>query len=122
MYDKIYVDSSPKGRVAMEKKKFEGILICSDIDGTVFYHEPVLDRRYVPENSCRAIKYFQDNGGRFTFATGRFPQFSAKELLQYVIPNAVDKVKAAAHRGTKMTCREGALEEIIGDFEREFVK
>ena len=72
----------------MEKKKFDGILICSDIDGTVFYHEPRHERGYVPENVCKAIKYFQDNGGRFTLATGRFPHFSAKSLSEYLIPNA----------------------------------
>ena len=72
----------------MTKKKFEGILICSDIDGTLFYQYPGMERGLIPENACRAIKYFQENGGRFTLATGRFPQYSAKALSQYLIPNA----------------------------------
>ena len=40
--------------------KFDGILICSDWDGTLFTGE------CVPEDSVRAIKYFQDNG-RFDY-------------------------------------------------------
>jgi len=45
--------------------KFDGYLICSDLDGTFC----------CGENSIRinteAIQYFIKNGGRFTFATGR---------------------------------------------------
>ncbi len=44
--------------------KFDGILICSDADGT-FCGENTIE-----ENS-RAVRYFTENGGRFTFATGR---------------------------------------------------
>ena len=46
--------------------KFDGWLICSDFDGTIY-----VDKALSDEN-CRAVKYFQDNGGRFTFASGRF--------------------------------------------------
>ena len=49
--------------------KFDGILICTDCDGTLTDGEG----RISAENA-RAIKYFQDNGGRFTLATGRFPR------------------------------------------------
>ena len=72
----------------MNTKKFEGILLCSDIDGTLFYYDPELKDGYVPENVCRAIRYFQENGGRFTLATGRFPLYAATALTQYVTPNA----------------------------------
>ena len=72
----------------MASKKFEGILICSDIDGTLFYQHPGQEKGYVPENSCRAVKYFQDNGGRFTLATGRFPGYAERNLMQYFKPNA----------------------------------
>ena len=72
----------------MDKKIFDGILICSDIDGTIFYQFPGTERGLVPENACRAIRYFQENGGRFTLATGRLPQYSSTALPQYLIPNA----------------------------------
>lgn len=44
--------------------KFDGILICSDVDGTFRGNNTI-------EENSRAVKYFTDNGGRFTFATGR---------------------------------------------------
>lgn len=45
--------------------RFDGILICSDIDGTLAF------RRDVPAKNLDAIAYFQSRGGRFTVATGR---------------------------------------------------
>ena len=72
----------------MEKKKFDGILICSDIDSTLLYHLPGRETAYVPERTIEAIKYFQENGGRFTLATGRFPKFASNNLRQYITPNA----------------------------------
>lgn len=41
--------------------KFDGILICSDIDGTF----------KIAEENIEAVRYFTENGGRFTFVTGR---------------------------------------------------
>ena len=49
--------------------KFDGILICTDLDGT-FLHEA----RASKEN-CDAISYFQKNGGWFTVCTGRSHKF-----------------------------------------------
>lgn len=46
-------------------KKFGGILICSDIDGTFNGDENV-----IAEN-IKAVEYFKSHGGRFTFCTGR---------------------------------------------------
>ena len=60
--------------------KFDGILICSDWDGTLFTGE------CVPEESKRAIKYFQENGGKFTLCSGR-PPFYIKEMLESIHPN-----------------------------------
>jgi len=45
---------------------FDGIIIVSDIDGTFLGK----NSRLVPEN-LEKIRYFQENGGRFTIATGR---------------------------------------------------
>lgn len=49
--------------------KFENCLIASDYDGT-FY----ADDGSVPQNNINAIRYFIDNGGRFTVSTGRVAQ------------------------------------------------
>ena len=51
-------------------KKFENILIASDLDGTFFG-----SKTHLVERNLEKIKYFCDNGGRFTFATGRLPLF-----------------------------------------------
>ena len=48
--------------------KFSGYLICTDCDGTLTY-EP----GKVSDVNAEAIKYFQNEGGLFTLATGRFP-------------------------------------------------
>ncbi len=45
---------------------FDGIIIVSDIDGTFLGK----NSRLVPENLDK-IRYFQENGGQFTIATGR---------------------------------------------------
>ena len=50
----------------MKNKKFDGLIIVSDMDGTFLG----LGARVIPEN-IQAIEYFKENGGRFTFATGR---------------------------------------------------
>ena len=60
--------------------KFDGILICTDLDGT-FLHQAKAS-----EENCRAIKYFQDNGGYFTVCTGRSHKF-VTEFENYK-PNA----------------------------------
>ena len=49
--------------------KFDGILICSDFDGTLFSgHE-------ISKENVEAIRYFQENGGYFTITSGRYPAF-----------------------------------------------
>ena len=49
--------------------KFDGILICSDFDGTLFTGSSI------SEENASAIRYFQENGGRFTITSGRYPAF-----------------------------------------------
>ena len=49
--------------------KFDSILLCSDFDMTMGIGGVV-----TPDN-CKAITYFQENGGRFTIISGRHPQF-----------------------------------------------
>lgn len=62
--------------------KFDGILLCSDLDDTLLTD----DKRISTENK-QAIEYFMDNGGFFTFATGRVPD-GARLMLRYIMPNA----------------------------------
>ncbi len=50
-------------------KKFEGILFCTDIDGTL-----VNSQNVISEENKKAIRYFMDNGGYFTACTGRQPR------------------------------------------------
>lgn len=46
--------------------KFDGWLICSDFDGTIYVDHALSDE------NCAAVRYFQESGGKFTFASGRF--------------------------------------------------
>lgn len=63
-------------------KKFEGILLATDLDGTL-----LRDDKSVSEENRLAIEYFKENGGRFTFITGRTPMAVAS-LCKTVTPNA----------------------------------
>ena len=86
-------------------KKFENIFIASDLDGTFFG-----SRTNLVERNLERIKYFCDNGGRFTFATGRLPLFIKKP-----IPSPEDIVNFPAVMGNG-TClfdyqRQIAVEE-----------
>lgn len=63
-------------------QKFDGILLCTDLDDTLL----TSDKR-VSEENVRALKYFMDNGGKYTFATGRVPK-GAKLIRRYIEPNA----------------------------------
>ena len=47
---------------------FDGYLICSDFDGTFFGSQDLSE-------NIEAIKHFTENGGKFTFATGRGAEF-----------------------------------------------
>ena len=47
-------------------KKFDGMLILSDMDGTLLDSE-----KKISEENVKAIQYFVDNGGKFSLATGR---------------------------------------------------
>ena len=45
---------------------FDGILILSDLDGTLLNSSAEISQRNID-----TVKYFMDNGGKFSFATGR---------------------------------------------------
>ena len=63
-------------------KKFEGILICTDLDGTLLNSEHTVSRENID-----AIEHFKAEGGIFTFITGRMPYFAA-DIYDTVKPNA----------------------------------
>lgn len=79
--------------------KFDGVLLCSDIDATL------LLRGELPEENQKAIKYFQENGGRFTLCTGRLFDFMDK-YSHLVKPNA----PFIAMNGTLIVDRETGKE------------
>ena len=51
--------------------KFDGILICTDLDGTLYRND-----KTISEENKAAIEYFKSEGGCFTFITGRLPYYS----------------------------------------------
>ena len=63
-------------------KKFDGILICTDLDGTLLNSE-----KRVSKENTDAIEYFKSEGGYFTFITGRMP-FFVDAMYNAVKPNA----------------------------------
>ena len=63
-------------------KKFDGILLCTDLDGTLLRND-----KSISKENLDAIEYFKSEGGYFTFITGRMPYFS-EEIYQKVKPNA----------------------------------
>ena len=63
-------------------KKFEGILFCTDLDGTLYD-----DNKNVSRKNLEAIEYFKSEGGTFTFITGRVPKTS-KSICEIINPNA----------------------------------
>lgn len=63
-------------------KKFEGILFCTDLDGTLYR-----DDKSVSRENLDAIEYFKSEGGLFTFITGR-PPVTAVDICNRIHPNA----------------------------------
>lgn len=61
--------------------KFDGILICTDLDGTLFKNDKTISN----ENK-QAIEYFKREGGYFTFITGRMP-YHTEKAYNTISPN-----------------------------------
>ena len=62
--------------------KFDGVLICTDLDGTLLKNDKTISGENV-----EAIEYFKREGGYFTFVTGRMP-FFVTYVFDTVKPNA----------------------------------
>lgn len=63
-------------------KKFDGILICTDLDGTLLKNDKSISKK-----NLDAIEYFKSEGGYFTFITGRPPVIAGK-ICDVITPNA----------------------------------
>lgn len=85
--------------------KFKDVIIASDMDGTYFGKTVHLVQRNV-----EAVKYFCENGGHFTFATGRIPIFIRAHMER---PSDYINLPAVMGNGTCLYDfeREEAIEE-----------
>ena len=61
--------------------KFDGILICTDLDGTLLRKD-----KTISQENLSAIEYFKSVGGYFTFITGRMPYY-AMDTCNAIKPN-----------------------------------
>ena len=62
--------------------KFDGILICTDLDGTLYKSD-----KSISKENKDAVEYFMKEGGYFTFITGRLPYYSTDAYFT-IRPNA----------------------------------
>lgn len=61
--------------------KFDRILICTDLDGTLLKNDKTISKENI-----EAIEYFKAEGGLFTFVTGRMPDI-VTDIYNTVKPN-----------------------------------
>lgn len=73
-------------------KKFSGLLICSDLDGTLRNGNRT---EYAFRKNAEAIEYFKQNGGRFTIITGRLRGFLPEEGLLRLVNAPVGLLNGA---------------------------
>ena len=59
------------------KKKFDGYVIVSDLDGTLLDNN-----KNISKENIEAINYFTQNGGKFSVATGRVIEATEEYLLK----------------------------------------
>ena len=62
--------------------KFDGILFCTDLDGTLLKNDKTISKENI-----EAIEFFKSEGGIFTFITGRMP-FFVSNIYNAIKPNA----------------------------------
>ena len=62
--------------------KYDGYLICSDFDGTIYAGGEI------SQKNVDAIKYYQSEGGYFTFASGRNYEMFVSGAASIITPNA----------------------------------
>ena len=64
---------------------FDGVLLCSDWDGSLTVPGAPKERIVCDENR-KAIAYFEENGGLFTVASGRYPDYILS-FSDQIVPN-----------------------------------
>lgn len=79
-------------------KRFEGKLILTDLDGTYLF-----DDHHISQENRTAVRYFMDNGGLFTVATGR-----SKAGMEHFFPELEINAPAILYNGS-----------VIYDFDRK---
>ena len=70
-------------------KKFKGMLLACDMDGTLLD-----DSKQIPAENLRALQYFTKQGGRLSLATGRSPHAIGTYIDQLPV-NAPYRMKIA---------------------------
>lgn len=65
-----------------KRGKFDGVLICTDLDGTLLKND-----KTISDENISAIEFFKQEGGIFTFITGRMP-FYISDIYNRIKPNA----------------------------------
>ncbi len=92
--------------------KFDGYLICSDLDGTFKGGGDTI------EVNSKAVKYFTDNGGKFTFITGRTATYLSEQEFFGLInaPVGVFNGGLIYDYQNNKTLKESRLEFKLGDF------
>ena len=97
--------------------KFEGYLICADIDGTFRMGDSVSENK-------KAVQYFMEHGGAFTFATGR----SVAHLREEGLLNCMNAPACLCNGGIvydyekEKVLREERLPFSLGEFLEEIRK
>lgn len=84
-------------------KKFEGYLIVSDLDGTFLGKQS-----RIVERNVEAVRYFTENGGLFTFATGR-----AFYNARIPVPNMEDYVNTMVITANGMALYDPAKDKVV---------
>ena len=64
-------------------------MICTDLDGT-FTEPPRNDNEdlYISRENLEAVELFKQEGGIFTFSTGRRPGYIKEKIFPFIKPNA----------------------------------
>ena len=89
-------------------KLFEGKLILTDLDGTYLF-----DDHHISEENRAAARYFMDNGGLFTVATGR-----SKAGMEHFFPELEINAPAILYNGSVIydfTRKADVLDTCVGE-------